>query len=826
MIYGSTRDHTLSVDAILSDGTEVTFGDVGKDELKLKSEGSGIEGTIYRTVNTILSDPQNLEEIRHEFPDPGIHRRNTGYALDILAECAPFTPNGVPLNLSRLVAGSEGTLAIATEIKLNLVPLPPPEKMLVCAHFHTLEEAFQANLVALKQGPGAVELMDRTILELTKDNLEQQKNRYFVSGDPAAILIIEFADDSEEALKKTTGKLIDDLKAAGLGYHYPSISGPEMKMVWDLRKAGLGILSNLKGDAKPVSVIEDTAVLPGDLPEYLAEFKLILDTHDLACVYHAHIGSGELHLRPILNLKDPADVELFATIAAEVTALVKKYRGSLSGEHGDGRLRGSFIPQMVGDKNYALFRLVKESFDPGYILNPGKIIDTPPMNTSLRYKPGREERTFPTLFDFSEDGGILRAAERCNGSGDCRKTEITGGTMCPSYMATRDEYSTTRARANLLREYLTNSEKNNSFDHRELYDILDLCLSCKGCKSECPSNVDMAKLKAEFLYQYYRSHRVPLRNRIIANISLINRLFIPIPGFFNLLIKRSKPSDALKRILGFAIKRSIPAMGRQTLHSWARKRLAGSAARSDRDRHIYLYIDEFTNFNDSGTGKKAINLLLSLGYIIHLEKYSQSGRAYISKGLLGRARKIANRNIATYRDKVSGVAPLVGIEPSAILTFRDEYPELAQGQLAADAKLLAANTLTIEEFLSREYQEGRIDRKAFTKTSRNVLLHGHCQQKALTSTEATHVMLSIPENYMVEEIPSGCCGMAGSFGYEAEHYDLSIKVGELVLFPAIRSVPEDTVIAAPGTSCRHQISDGTGRKALHPVEVLHDALKA
>lgn len=826
LIYGSTRDHVISVKAILSDGTEAEFGPVkGLHGLEMKCRGNSLEAMIYRNIREILSDPSNQEEIRKEYPDKSIRRRNTGYAIDLLLETEPFSGSPEPLNLARLIAGSEGTLAFITEIKLNLVPLPPKHKALVCAHFESLEDALQGNLVALKHKPGAVELMDDNILELTKDNIEQRKNRFFINGDPGAILIIEFARESVEQIDSVTASLERDFREAGLGYHFPVVKGGDIKKVWALRKSGLGILSNLPGDAKPVSVIEDTAVPPEKLPEYIAEFKKILEKLDLDCVYHAHVATGELHLRPILNLKDPHDVELFRTVALEIARLVKKFGGSLSGEHGDGRLRGEFIPLMVGEKNYRLLRQVKQAWDPQNIFNPGKIVDTPPMNTSFRYQPGRKEKEIATYFDFSKELGIIRAAERCNGSGDCRKTELAGGTMCPSYMATRDENTTTRARANILREYLTHSQKPNPFDHKEICEVMDLCLSCKGCKSECPSNVDIAKYKAEFLQHYYEKNGIPLRTRAIANITSLNKLGAIAPGIFNSFTSNGMISNVIKRSLGFAAKRSIPALSPMPFRKWIGKNAAPQNDNQPKGR-VYLFADEFTEYNDTEIGIKAYQLLTSLGYEVVIPEHRESGRTFLSKGMLKRAKQLANENVRALRGIISADSPLVGIEPSAILTFRDEYPELVDEELKSDARTLSGSCLMIDEFIAAEMETGNIRKEHFTSEGLNIKLHGHCHQKALASTAPTKAMLSFPENYNVEEIPSGCCGMAGSFGYEREHYEVSMKVGELVLFPALRTTPADTVIAAPGTSCRHQISDGTGRRSYHPVEILFDALKA
>ena len=824
ILYGSTRDHTHSVKGFLSDGSEVEFGPVWGDAYQRKLEGDTLENRIYRQINEVLSDPDNREEIEREFPDKSIYRRNTGYSIDLLLETQPFTPGGGPFNLSKLICGSEGTLMMLTEITLNLVPLPPQYKGITAAHFHTKEEAFRANLIALKHQPGAVEMMDKIILDLTRDNREQQKNRSFVQGDPGAILIIEFARDSREAVEQAHQALEKDLRKAGYGYYYPLIHEPETRKVWELRKAGLGVLSNLKGDAKPVSIIEDTAVNVEKLPQYMADFQKILDYYRLQCVFHAHIGSGELHLRPILNLKDSGDVRMFRTIGLEIARLVKKYRGSLSGEHGDGRVRGEFIPLILGEKNYQLLREIKSTWDPRNILNPGKIVDVPPVTQNLRYETKRATPQIDTVFDFSHEGGIVRAAEKCNGSGDCRKTEKAGGTMCPSYMATRSEHDVTRARANILREFLTHSTQKNPFDHQEIYEVMDLCLSCKACKSECPSNVDVAKLKAEFLQHYYDEHGIPLRTRLIANITRLNRLGSIWPGFYNLFMK--KPLLPLvNRIIGFAPGRSMPLLEKQTLNRWMKGYISHLQKKATSHGRVYLFNDEFTNYNDTAIGMKAIRLLTRLGYQVVIPRHLESGRTFLSKGLLRKAKKIANRNIRYLKDRITNETPLVGIEPSAILAFRDEYPDLALPDNKQAALALAKHSLTIEEFLKNEMERGNIRQDAFTDRPGKILLHGHCQQKAVATTDPSLYILSFPQKYQVEEIPSGCCGMAGSFGYEKEHYKVSMKVGELVLFPAVRQADSGTILAAPGTSCRHQISDGTGRKALHPVEVLYDALK-
>jgi len=580
LVYGTTRDHLLAARAILSDGSEVVFESLDRSAFEEKCEGSKLENRIYSNIREILSDKTNQEMIRKEYPDPSIKRRNTGYALDILLESSPFRPEETDteeeshsFNFCKLIAGSEGTLAFLTEITLNLIPLPPKEKGLICAHCHTVKDAIRANLVALKFNPEAVELADKVVLDCTKENITQQKNRFFIKGDPGAVLFIEFARESMGEIEKIHKELEAAMRSEDLAYHFPLITGDDINKIWSLRNAGLGVLSNVPGNAKPVPVVEDTSVNVEVLESYIDEFTAILNGYGLECVHYAHISVGELHLRPVLNLKDPEHVKLFRKVAEDTAHLVKKYRGSLSGEHGDGRLRGEFIPIIIGQHNYELLRKLKQAWDPEGVFNPGKITDTAAMDESLRYAPGQTEREIDTILDFSADGGILRMAEKCNGSGDCRKSAVIGGTMCPSFMATRDEHTTTRARANLLREYITSSKKDNPFDHKELYNALDLCLSCKGCKSECPSNVDMAKMKAEFLQHYYDSNGIPLRTRLIAHITKIYSLGARLPRIFNFFTSNRFFSGLLKRILGFSVKRSIPGLYKTTFRKWLKQHL-------------------------------------------------------------------------------------------------------------------------------------------------------------------------------------------------------------------------------------------------------------
>jgi FAD/FMN-containing dehydrogenase/Fe-S oxidoreductase len=836
IVYGSTREHTLEVKAILSDGSDAEFKSLDNTQFAdvlhhagARNGSATLQEKIYLKTNDILNSPKNQEEIKKNFPKPSVERRNTGYALDMLLNSVPYFGDiaedvAKPFNMCSLIAGSEGTLCFLTEIKLNLVPLPPKTQGLVCVHCDTIDEALRATILTLKYGPQAVELIDDYVLECATTNAEQKKNAFFVKNKPdgkfPAILVVDLSRETREEVESLAEALEKELREAGIGFHYPLLFGDDTKKIWTLRKAGLGLLANIPGDEKAVAVIEDTAIDVYDQPEYIRDFNEILKKHGMSAVHYAHAGSGELHLRPIINLKTAEGHRQFRMIAEEIADLVKKYDGSLSGEHGDGRLRGEFIPKMVGEHNYQLFKEIKNLWDPNNIFNPGKIVDTAPMDTFLRYEADQVTPEFKTYFRF-HDQDILQHAEQCNGSGDCRKTSLSGGTMCPSFMATRNEKDTTRARANILREMLTRSTKENRFDNHEIKEVYDLCLACKGCKGECPSNVDVAKLKMEFLQQYHDVHGVPVRSWMVGNFSKMTGIASYVPWAYNLIFKNAPLRKIANTIVGFHPDRTMPLLHSTTLKKWHEGRQK-EALRSD--RKVYLFCDEFTNYNDVEIGKKSILTLEKLGYEVVIPNHAPSGRPQLSKGLLKDAKKIAEENVRLLKDIISHHTPLVGIEPSAILTFRDEYPDLVSEELVEEAKKLAQNSLQFDEFIAREIELKNISKDRFTKEKRLIKLHGHCQQKAISSMVPTKKMLSLPENYTVLLIPSGCCGMAGSFGYEKEHYELSMQIGELVLFPAVRQQPEEVIIAAPGTSCRHQIHDGTGRKAMHPAEILWEAL--
>ena len=811
--YGVTRDKVLQIDGLLSDGSHVSFKEISSEEFKIKAQKDNLEGKIYSAIFNELSQQINQQEIKDQFPKSSIHRRNTGYAVDELLSSNLFGGQESTLNIAKLLAGSEGTLVFSTAITLQLDTLQPKESIIVASHFYSVNESLKATVLAMNHELYACELMDKVILDCTKNNREQAKNRFFIQGDPEAILMFEVSGNTIKDATKKADKLIEDLKEHKFGYHHPKIMGDDIKRMFDLRKAGLGLLGNIIGDKKAVACIEDTAVDLHDLPSYIEEFTGIMDKYNQKAVYYAHAGAGELHLRPILNLKKSEDVSLFRKITTETALLVKKYGGSFSGEHGDGIVRAEFIPLMIGEKNYQLLRRIKKAFDPNNIFNQGKITDAFPMDKNLRYEINRIEPNIKTIQDFSDNQGILKLAEKCNGSGDCRKPPSAGGAMCPSYRATKDEKDSTRARANTLREFLTNSKQVNKFNHQELKDVFDLCLSCKACASECPSNVDVAALKSEFLYQYQEENGYSFRNSMFANNVKYNKIGSLVPSLTNLVLN----THLTKFIMGISQKRSVPKLSPKTLKAWYKKQTHSSSKKI-----VYVFCDEFTNYYDTEIGKDTITILKRLGYNPTFINHAESGRSFISKGFLKEAKVVANKNVAVFKELISKETPLIGIEPSAILTFRDEYIRLADDKNSAND--ISKNTFTIEEFLQREFDKGNIRSDQFSTKEKIIKIHGHCHQKALSSTHATFSILNIPQNYKPTIMNTGCCGMAGSFGYEKEHYKVSMQVGEDTLFPKIRNISKDIEIVASGTSCRHQIYDGTKRLAKHPVTILCEAL--
>jgi len=829
LVYGTTRHHVLQLKGFLSDGSFFDTAERGEGEL---------ENKIYSQLESWQKDTAIRKLIQENFPDPALTRRSCGYAID----------EALDLDLTKLLTGSEGTLAFITEIKLSLDDIPSGENMVLCAHCKSLEDSFLANIIALRHNPVAIELMDGKILELSKGNISAQKNRFFVEGDPAALLISEFNGPD---MDRNADALEADLNNQGLSYSCTRVYGKDVSRVWALRKAGLGVLSGMKGDAKPVGVIEDTAVAAERLPAYMKDFRQMLERLQLSCVYYGHISTGELHLRPIINLKTEQGRRQFRQVAEETAKLVRKHKGSLSGEHGDGRLRGEFIPLMYGAECYELMRQLKQCWDPDGIFNVHKIVDAPGMDEWLRFNVDQQYcinaqiQLDGTYFNWraafdechtegtsgvtSQTHALMCSIEQCNGSGDCRRSALLGGLMCPSFKLTRDELKTTRARANVLRECLSSGK---GFDSPEVQQVLDSCLSCKACRSDCPSNVDMTRIKAEVLQHIHDRHGMPLRSFAVAHMADVERFgsyFAPVYNFF----AQWRPSAALiRRILRFAPQRAIPK-----IYSPAPifKRIKSNADIPS-ERKLYFFLDEFTRCNEPQLAVKFIDLLEHLGYRVIVPKHCESGRAAISKGCLKLAKRLALKNFNALKGLVCDDAPLVGLEPSCILSFRDEYPDLLPPYLRDEAIAFAKNALLYDEFIMREVEAGRISSDNFKGAQMDIWLHGHCHQKALVGVEKTAEALRLISGSEVHVIPSGCCGMAGSFGYEAEHYRTSLEIGEMILFPAVRSAVGQScetaaspgrcsIVAAPGTSCRQQIFDGTSIRAVHPVEILQKFVK-
>ncbi|WP_299799860.1 FAD-binding and (Fe-S)-binding domain-containing protein [uncultured Maribacter sp.] len=818
--YGVTRDKVISMKTILSDGSEAEFGRITASEFRKKQQEHTLEASLYNSIFKELDNKHIASEIIEHFPKPEIHRRNTGYAVDELLKSDVFGGDLPYFNMAELLCGSEGTLAFTTEITVQLNDLPPALSAMVVTHYTSLKDCLMDVVPVMKHPLQLCEMMDKVILDCTKNNRAQLENRFFVEGDPAALLMLQVSAHTEAELKEAVEALQKTIAQSGLSYANPVLFGDQIPRAIELRKAGLGLLGNIVGDMKAVACIEDTAVALTDLKDFIAEFSVIMKGYGQSAVYYAHAGAGELHLRPILNLKKSTDVGLFRDITTDVAKLTKKYKGSFSGEHGDGIVRAEFIPIMIGDKNYELLGRIKSYFDPKGIFNPGKIVDAYPMDKSFRYEVDRKEPEIKTLMDFSDSEGILKAAEKCNGSGDCRKTHHMNGGMCPSYHATKNEKDTTRGRANTLREFLTNpdSAAKNSFDSPEIKEAFDLCLSCKACASECPSNVDVATLKAEFLYQYQEANGYSLRGKLFAYNTKLNGLGSKVSGLTNAIYDSKFLGGLLKKTSGVAKERTLPKVYSFNFDKHLQK-YGNQNIKSN--RKVVLFIDEFTKYLDIEVGKDAIELLTKLGYDVELY-YAESGRTFLSKGFLKQAQKLAIKNTQELKKFAEAGLPVLGLEPSAILSFRDEYKRMTLDK--DTAQKIADNSFLIEEFLAKEIAEGNLNSSDFTEEARDIKIHNHCHQKALSNQKVTFDVLNLPRNYKVTIIASGCCGMAGSFGYEEEHFETSMKIGGLKLFPAVNKSTPETIIAANGTSCRHQIFDGTKRIAQHPVSILKEAL--
>ncbi len=802
--YGKTLDHVLELTGYLADGSEVLMKDLSIEELELKCQSQTLEGHVYRELTGIIGDQR--ENILARYPK--IMRRVSGYNLDEFVKPQP-------LNLSRLVVGSEGTLACVVEAKLRLVHRPKHVALDVI-HFRDVWEALEVSPTIVETAPYAVELLDRQILDLARKNLGRSKQMGFIQGEPNAILIVEYDGATEREVRAKIEKLELLRKQQVIGYDSIQAFDPDdVQRIWGLRKDGLGLLLGMKGDKKPIAFVEDTAVDPAKLPAFVKGFREILKSYDVNAGYYGHCSVGCLHIRPFINLKEPAEIRKMTGIAGEISDLVLASGGALSGEHGDGLARSHFNEKLFGSDLYQAFRRVKGAFDPKGMMNPGKIVDAPPMTESLRADPSNNNTWEPeTTLDFSEQGGFAATVEMCSGMGVCRKK--LAGTMCPSYMATLDEEHSTRGRANALRAVLSGKVPKDEFTGKRLYQTLDLCLECKACKAECPSNVDMAKLKYEVLSHYYKANGLPLRNRLFGRIEGINRWGVRLAPVSNLLLNSRIHRWLLDLFMGIDRRRPLPLFANESLVDWFRKRSPeGDGSKGE----VVFFHDTFNTFNTPAVSMDAIRILERGGYRVVLPRKECCGRPLISKGMLNEAKKNASINVDRLIGYASSGVPIVGLEPSCLLTLRDEYPDLLRSD---DARQVAGQSFLLEEFLLRERDAGRLTFN-LQKKSGKALLHGHCHQKALVGNRETVAMLSWA-GYDVEEVDSGCCGMAGSFGYEKEHYEISLAIGNRRLAPAVRAAGNEMEIVASGISCRQQIHQLTGRKAKHPAELFWESL--
>jgi FAD/FMN-containing dehydrogenase/Fe-S oxidoreductase len=807
--YGKTIDHVLELSVVLADASTTVFKSLDKGAVEAKSHGEAFEHHIYREVKRIVD--ANRDEIQRRYPT--IQRRVSGYNLDALVGQGD-------LHLGKLVVGSEGTLAIVTEAKMRLVPRPKATAVCV-VHFDDLIESTEASEEILTCDPYAIEMIDRMIIHLTRGAGELARSMTFIEGDPEALLVTEFRGDTPQEAQAKAERMIERLQARGMGYAYVRAYAPQVAAsVWKVRKAGLGLLMRVEGERKPLAFVEDTAVDPLKLPEFLRRFKKIIDDHGTTAGYYGHTSVGCLHIRPLINLKEVADIDVMTHITKEISDLVLEFNGAMSGEHGDGLARSHLNKKLFGPQLYSAFQDVKRAFDPLNIMNPGKIVAAPPMTENLRYTPNDQTLELKTHFSFEREGGFARAVERCTGVGECRKK--LDGTMCPSYMATLEEEHSTRGRANALRAALSGRLPKEELTSHRMYEVLDLCLECKGCKAECPINVDMAKLKYEFLAHYYEAHGTPLRARLFANIESLNRIGSAFAPLSTTLANLGLTRWLMEKVAGIDRRRSLPPFARPTFETWFRKR--GPEVGTSAKGKVILFHDTFMNYNYPEIGKAAVAVLERAGYDVMLVEKRCCGRPMISKGMLEEARANAIYNVNLLAPYAEQGIPIIGCEPSCLLTLRDEYPDLV-----ADKRVdtVAAQSFMIEEFLAKLHGQGALQ-LPFTDTKRQLLLHGHCHQKALIGTGPSLAMLRLPPGFAVEEVDSGCCGMAGSFGFEHEHYDISRTIGSRRLFPAVQAKMQATQgdfdVVVAGVSCRQQVEHFTGKRPKHLVEVLAEAL--
>lgn len=805
IIYGKTVDHIKEMDVVLSDGSRTQFAQFASGVLNGKLRSNSLEGQIYTRVSEI--GRKAAAEVNKRFPK--ILRRVGGYNLDLIQ-------NSEVMNLAKLAVGSEGTLVAVTESKLNLEPIPIT-KGLAVLHFKDITAAMEATVATLEQKPAAIEHIGEMIISQARQSLGFSNNLAFLEGSPTDILVVEMTGDSVAEVNSKLDRLESRMKIDGRPYAITRLmAAGEQDHVWAMRQAGLGLMMNIPGEGKPLPFVEDTAVAPEKLPEYVKRFDEIVQSNGTKAGYYGHASVGCLHVRPVVNLKNNDGIETMSRIANEIADLVLEFGGSLSGEHGDGIVRGVWADKMFGPNLVQHFREVKQAFDPKSIMNPNKIFDTPALTENLRYGDNYSTFSPPVRLNWSAEGGFANAVEKCNGVGACRK--VYAGAMCPSYQATREEKHSTRGRANALRGVLSGSLPQDSLHSSEIFEVLSLCVECKSCKSECPSNVDMAKIKAEFLHGYNSEHGVPLASRMIGNVHKLSALTVPIAPIANFLFSQYPVRYANEKIFGFDRRRKLPAVVSTTFENWFKQRIPNTTGSRGK---IVLFHDTFMNFNNPESGIGATRLLEALGYQIELADRKCCGRPMISKGLLDQAADNARHNIDILYEHVKAGGKIVGCESSCIMTLQDEYPDLVTNE--DKAKAVAESTIMLEELLVETMDDGH-QQINWSEKSVDALLQVHCHERALVGTKAGLTAMNMPPNYSTELIDAGCCGMAGSFGFEKRHYDVSMKMGEERLFPALRAAAPHVVVAVTGVSCRQQVEDGTGRAARFLSEILADAL--
>jgi FAD/FMN-containing dehydrogenase/Fe-S oxidoreductase len=801
ILFGKTVDHVLEAEVLLADGTYMHLKNHTPESYDFIAAQDSREGQIYRTFKDLVNN--HADEIKERFPK--VMRRVGGYNLDEFVYTDQW-------NLGKLVCGSEGTLATTLELKLNLVDLPKHKSVCVI-HYNDLLEAISSVESMLDFQPSAVEILDKTVVDLSRENLTTKHHCHFIEGNPAAILIVEFYGDTAVDVMDRAQKMIAQLKAHNFGYAYPLFpEGKSYEDVWVIRKKGLGLMLGIKGNKKPLAFIEDAGIPSEHLPKYIDEVLKVCEKHGAKAAMYAHASVGVIHVRPILDLRLAEDIERLKNITDDTFELVIKYKGSWSGEHGDGLVRSAYNKRFFGDTLYQAFLDVKKLFDPDNLMNPGKIIEAQTIEHNLRYGTAYKDDAVKTEYQYKAEEGFEASVHMCTGVGECRK--VLGGTMCPSFKATRDEEHSTRGRANALRMAMSNQFGKQGLSSQRLHEVMDLCLSCKACKSECPSNVDMAKMKSDTLQMYYDQHGITFRDKLIRDSA---KASYNISGWKAGIVNKIQKSSWFKSVLEsraqFDKRRTLPDFAKEPFYKWFEKYAYKT---NIGDKKVVLFADTYLNYHEPQVGISALQLLNACGYEVILANVGCCQRPKISHGFLRDAKKEGAKTIEGLKPFLDEGLKVVVCEPSCASALNDDLPDLIANQEVAEQ--LKNGVMMIDVFLANEFEKGHLDVK-FETQSNAVVIHGHCHQKALYGTNTMKALLKDASS-SVSEIPSGCCGMAGSFGYEKEHYDLSKKIGEEILFPAVRKLTNNTDIIACGFSCRHQIAHFTEAKPKHFVEVI------